>query len=174
MFIRSGVTTGLRPRLTLARDASLSAVVFDGNCASVIASILCTLLLSFSLWVRIALAGCSGGKGQRPASFSLAISLSISSGGSLAIMNGGGITGQMPAAYILALTSKALALALARYLMCRDAPRFVLLGIFFLLLCLSPRMLVVGILPFSVFGSATPILSAGLFIFSLRQKVPKL
>jgi hypothetical protein len=83
--MRSGVTTGLRPRFTLVRDASLSAVAFDGNCASVTATILLTFLLSFSLWIRIALAGCSEGKGQRPAPFSLAISLAIVSGCSLAI-----------------------------------------------------------------------------------------
>jgi hypothetical protein len=171
--MRSGVTTGLRPRFRLARDASLSAVAFDGNCASVTATILFTLFPSFSLWVRIALAGCSRGKGQRPASFSLAISLAISSGGSLAITNGGGITGQMPAAYILAFNSKTFALPLAIALMCRDAARFVFLNIFFLLLCLSPR-LIIGILPFSLFGSVTPLLSVGCSIFSLRQKVPKL
>jgi hypothetical protein len=172
--MRSGVTTGLRPRFRLARDASLSAVAFDGNCASVTATILLTLLLSFSLWIRIALAGCSEGKGQRPASFRLAISLATVSGRSLAITNGGGITGQTPSAYILAFNSKAFALALPISLMCRDAVRFVFFGIFFLLLCLSPRMLVVGILPFSLFASVTPLLSLGCSIFSLRHKVPKL
>ena len=167
MFTRSGVTTGLRPRFTLARDASLLAVAFDGNCASVTAAILFTLLLSFSLWVRIALAGFSGGKGQRPASFRLAISLAILSGGSLAITNGGGITGQMPSAYILALNSKARALALAISLMSRDGVRFIFFRMFFLVLCVSPRIPIVGILPFSVFGSVMPILSLGRSIFSL-------
>ena len=48
----------------------------------------------------------------------------------LILADGGGITGQMPAAYILALNCNIFALPLAISLMCRDAARFMFLGIF--------------------------------------------